>query len=41
MFDKDDELILDFVTAASNIRAFNFSIPMEVTDFMHVKWIIE
>ena len=29
-FNKDDDLIIDFVTAASNIRAFNFSIPMEV-----------
>lgn len=29
-FDKDDDLIIDFVTSASNIRAFNFSIQMEV-----------
>jgi len=29
MFNKDDDLIIDFVTAATNIRAFNFSIPME------------
>jgi hypothetical protein len=28
-FNKDDELILDFIVAASNIRAFNFSIEME------------
>jgi ubiquitin-like 1-activating enzyme E1 B len=30
MFNKDDDLIVDFVSAASNIRAFNFSIPLEV-----------
>jgi hypothetical protein len=30
MFNKDDELIVDFITAASNIRAFNFSIPLDV-----------
>lgn len=30
VFNKDDDLIVDFVTAASNIRAFNFSINMEV-----------
>ena len=29
VFDKDDSLAMDFVTAATNIRAFNFSIPME------------
>lgn len=29
MFDKDDEVAMDFVTAAANIRAFNFGIPME------------
>jgi len=29
-FDKDDDLAIDFVTAASNLRAFNFSIDMEV-----------
>ena len=29
-FNKDDDLIIDFVTAATNLRAFNFSIPMEV-----------
>ena len=28
-FDKDDELAMDFVIAASNIRAQNFGIPME------------
>jgi len=28
-FDKDDDLAIDFVTAASNLRAFNFSIDME------------
>jgi hypothetical protein len=30
VFNKDDDLIIDFVTAATNIRAFNFSISMEV-----------
>jgi len=25
-FDKDDDLAMDFVTAASNIRSYNFSI---------------
>lgn len=29
-FNKDDDLINDFISAATNIRAFNFSIPMEV-----------
>ena len=29
MFDKDDYLAIDFVTAATNIRAYNFSIEME------------
>ena len=29
MFDKDDELALEFVVAASNIRSYNFSIQME------------
>ena len=29
MFSKDDELAVEFVTAAANIRAYNFSIPME------------
>lgn len=29
VFDKDDELAMDFVIAASNIRAQNFGIPME------------
>lgn len=29
LFDKDDEFALEFVTAAANLRAFNFSIPME------------
>lgn len=29
MFDKDDHLAMDFVTAATNIRAYNFSIDME------------
>ena len=29
MFDKDDHLIVEFVTAATNIRASNFSIKME------------
>ena len=28
-FDKDDELAMDFVIAASNIRAQNFGIAME------------
>ena len=28
-FNKDDELSVRFVTAASNIRAHNFSIQME------------
>jgi ubiquitin-like 1-activating enzyme E1 B len=28
-FDKDDELAMDFVTAATNIRAFNFAIDAE------------
>lgn len=30
-FNKDDDLIIDFVSAATNIRASNFSIPMEST----------
>lgn len=30
MFNKDDDLIIEFVSAATNIRALNFSIPMEV-----------
>jgi hypothetical protein len=30
VFNKDDDLIVDFVSSATNIRAFNFSIPMEV-----------
>lgn len=30
-FNKDDDLIIEFVAAASNIRAFNFSIAMEVS----------
>jgi len=29
MFDKDDQLGMDFVTAATNIRAHNFSIETE------------
>ena len=29
MFNKDDHLLVEFVTAATNIRANNFSIPME------------
>ena len=29
-FNKDDDLILDFVSSAANIRAYNFSIPFEV-----------
>jgi len=29
MFDKDDHLAMDFVTSASNIRAYNFTIEME------------
>jgi len=29
MFTKDDELAVEFVTAAANIRAHNFSIGME------------
>ncbi len=28
-FDKDDDLAMDFVTSATNLRAFNFSINME------------
>lgn len=32
-FNKDDDLILDFVSSAANIRAYNFSIPFEVIDF--------
>ena len=31
MFNKDDETAIDFVAAAANIRAFNFTIPMEVS----------
>ena len=30
VFNKDDDLIVDCVSSAANIRAFNFSIPMEV-----------
>jgi ubiquitin-like 1-activating enzyme E1 B len=29
MFTKDDELAVEFVTAAANIRAHNFAIGME------------
>ena len=29
MFNKDDHLLVEFVTAATNIRASNFGIPME------------
>ncbi len=29
VFDKDDELALEFVVAASNIRSYNYSIQME------------
>ena len=29
VFDKDDSFAMDFVTAATNIRAYNFSIDME------------
>jgi ubiquitin-like 1-activating enzyme E1 B len=29
MFDKDNLLAMDFVTAATNIRAFNFSIDLQ------------
>lgn len=29
MFNKDDHLLVEFITAATNIRANNFSIPME------------
>lgn len=29
VFDKDDPLAMDFVTSATNIRAFGFSIQME------------
>lgn len=29
MFNKDDHLLVEFVTAATNIRANNFGIPME------------
>lgn len=35
-FNKDDDLIIDFVSAATNIRAFNFSIPMEVIFILFV-----
>jgi ubiquitin-like 1-activating enzyme E1 B len=28
-FDKDDEILLDFVIAASNLRAYNYWIPLE------------
>ena len=30
-FTKDDDLIVDFVSAATNLRAFNFSINSEVS----------
>ena len=30
VFNKDDDLIIEFVSAATNIRAYNFSIPIEV-----------
>jgi ubiquitin-like 1-activating enzyme E1 B len=30
LFNKDDDLIVEFVSAATNIRAYNFSIPLEV-----------
>ena len=29
VFDKDDPLAMDFIAAATNIRAYNFSIPNE------------
>lgn len=31
LFNKDDEITIDFVAAAANIRAHNFSIAMEVS----------
>ena len=30
LFNKDDEIAIDFVAAAANIRAHNFSISMKV-----------
>ncbi len=33
-FNKDDDLSVDFVCAASNLRAFNFSIPNQVTNLI-------
>ena len=30
-FDKDDEQAMDFVTAAANLRAYNFGIPLETS----------
>ncbi len=29
MFDKDDQLAVEFVTAAANLRAHSFGIPMQ------------
>jgi ubiquitin-like 1-activating enzyme E1 B len=29
VFDKDDPLAMDFVTAATNLRAYNFGIDLE------------
>lgn len=28
MFDKDDQIAIEFVTAAANIRAFNFGVEL-------------
>ena len=35
VFNKDDDLIIDFVSSAANIRAANFSIPTEVRYYFH------
>ena len=29
VFDKDDDIVIDFVSSATNLRAFNFSIDLE------------
>ena len=35
VFNKDDEITIDFVAAAANIRAHNFSISMDVRLCFH------
>lgn len=39
LFNKDDEITIDFVAAAANIRAHNFSISMEVSFRFNHLWL--